>query len=62
MNAIAQMNASLRARRRLVDRLRNEFLPAILHGDDEHQEWLREAVEAFIAHKPIPAPRGKGAA
>ncbi len=41
--------------------LRTEFLPAILHGDDDHRAWLRAAVEAFIARKPIPGPRGKGA-
>jgi hypothetical protein len=41
-------------------RLRDEFLPAILHGDDEHRAWLTAAVEAFIAGEPVPPPTGKG--
>jgi hypothetical protein len=36
------------------------FAKAILHGDDEHREWLMEAAEAFIAQSPLPPPRGKG--
>src|SRR5690242_9315440 len=36
------------------------FAKAILHGDDEHREWLTEAAEAFIAGTPLPPPRGKG--
>lgn len=36
------------------------FATAILHGDDEHRGWLKEAAEAFNAGKPMPAPRGKG--
>lgn len=46
----------------IVERLREEFLPAILHGDEQHQQWLKDAVEAFIAGTPIPKPRGKGSA
>lgn len=32
----------------------------IKHGDDDHQAWLREAIEAFAAGLPKPAPRGLG--
>jgi hypothetical protein len=38
------------------------FAKAVLHGDDEHKAWLMEAAEAFISNKPLPSPRGKGAA
>jgi hypothetical protein len=27
------------------------------HGDEKHQAWLREAIEAFFDHKPRPEPR-----
>jgi hypothetical protein len=40
--------------------LRGIFLPAILHGDDEHRAWLTAAVEAYLAGDPIPAPTGSG--
>ena len=46
----------------IVKRLRSEFLPAILHGDDEHRAWLTEAVAAFLVGKPITKPRGSGSA
>jgi hypothetical protein len=36
------------------------FAIAILHGDDEHREWLLEAAREFIAGRPIPPARGKG--
>lgn len=39
-----------------------EFAAAILHGDDEHRDWLTEAAERFNAGEPLPAPRGKGTA
>lgn len=38
------------------------FATAILHGDDEHRDWLLEAAERFIAGQPLPEPRGKGTA
>lgn len=34
------------------------FVEQILHGDDEHRDWLKEAGECFIHEKPMPAPRG----
>lgn len=34
-----------------------DFVLLILHGDAVHQAWLRDAGEAFILGKPIPAPR-----
>ena len=37
------------------------FLDGILHGDDEHREWLTEATyNFFIYDKPIGEPRGSG--
>jgi hypothetical protein len=38
----------------------NELLEGILHGDDEHREWLTEAIYNWAAGKPIPEPRGSG--
>jgi hypothetical protein len=35
-----------------------DFVNLILHGDDEHKAWLREAGEAFLFGKPIPVARG----
>jgi hypothetical protein len=35
-----------------------EFTLAILHGNDEHQDWLRDAAQAFIDREPIPDRRG----
>lgn len=37
-----------------------EFAHAILHGDEEHREWLLEAAEAFNAGHALPLARGKG--
>ena len=31
---------------------------ALAHGDDEHQEWLREAIHAIYTNQPIPPTRG----
>jgi hypothetical protein len=37
------------------------FLDGILHGDDEHRDWLTEATYNFFIHdKEIPTPRGSG--
>lgn len=33
------------------------FAEAILHGDDEHRAWLREAAAAYVAGQPLPPPR-----
>ena len=38
----------------------NELLEGILHGDDEHREWLTEAINNWAEGKPIPEPRGSG--
>jgi len=32
----------------------------VKHGDQEHQDWLHEAFEAYVAGKPKPEPRGLG--
>jgi hypothetical protein len=31
-----------------------QFAEAILHGDERHRQWLKDAAEAFIAGNPIP--------
>jgi hypothetical protein len=37
------------------------FLDGVLHGDDEHREWLEEATyNFFINNTQIPTPRGSG--
>ena len=33
------------------------FVRLILHGDDEHQAWLLEAAERFLADESVPPPR-----
>jgi hypothetical protein len=38
----------------------NTLLEGILHGDDEHREWLTEAIHCWNENKPIPSPRGSG--
>jgi len=45
---------------KLEARLIDEFLPAILHGDNEHRQWLKEAFQAFVSCSDIPSPRGSG--
>lgn len=38
-----------------------KFLEGILHGDDEHREWLTEATYAFFIYgTPMGEPRGSG--
>lgn len=37
-----------------------KLLEGILHGDDEHREWLTEAVNNWAEGLPIPEPRGSG--
>ena len=37
-----------------------DLLEGILHGDDEHRDWLEEAVYAWEAGMEIPEPRGSG--
>ena len=38
-----------------------QYLDGVLHGDDEHREWLTEATYNFwVEDKDIPTPRGSG--
>jgi hypothetical protein len=38
-----------------------KYLDGVLHGDEEHREWLTEATYAFFSEdKPVPPPRGSG--
>lgn len=32
----------------------------IKHGEQDHQDWLREALQAFVSGEPKPSPRGLG--
>lgn len=36
----------------------NEFVEFILHGDENHQAWLKESVKAFLCGDPRPPTRG----
>ncbi len=38
-----------------------QYLDGVLHGDEEHREWLTEATYNFwVEGKDIPTPRGSG--
>ena len=38
-----------------------QYLDGVLHGDEEHREWLTEATYNFwVEGKEIPTPRGSG--
>jgi len=52
--ALEAENDHEEVRRRTVQ----EFTTNILHGDDEHRQWLLEAAGAFINRRPIPQRRG----
>jgi hypothetical protein len=36
------------------------FSQLILHGDEEHRQWLLSAAECFISSTDMPPPRGGG--
>lgn len=40
-----------------VDGLGNTLFDAIAHGDEEHREWLKEAIDCHFAGKPVPPVR-----
>ncbi len=31
----------------------NAFTEAVLHGSEEHKQWLREAADDFVCGRPI---------
>jgi hypothetical protein len=37
-----------------------KLLSDVLHGDQEHRDWLTEAFNAAWERKPVPLPRGSG--
>ena len=37
-----------------------QLLDDILHGDEEHREWLSESFHNAWEGKPVPNPRGSG--
>lgn len=39
---------------------KDKLYAAIAHGDQHHRCWLKEALDAFWADKPVPAPYGSG--
>lgn len=38
---------------------RKALFDAIKQGDQNHQDWLREAIDSHFAGRPVPEPRGK---
>ena len=38
-----------------AERIR-DFAELILHGDDAHRAWLKEAAEAYIRGEELPPP------
>ena len=36
----------------------DSLFDAIAHGDADHREWLKEAIENHMAGLPVPPPRG----
>lgn len=38
----------------------NRLFDAIKHGDDEHQAWLKEAIECHYSGRPVPPAIGMG--
>ena len=55
----AARSQGVRARAESRAETARQFTEAIVHGDDEHRAWLREAAEAFIAGAPMPPPRSR---
>ena len=43
-----------------MESLAQQLYRQIEHGDQEHREWLKEAVFNFFDGKPCPLPRGSG--
>ena len=39
------------------EQLQKELFEFLKHGDEKHQAWLREAIDAFFAGKPRPEPK-----
>lgn len=39
-----------------------DFAEQVLHGDQEHRNWLGAAAVAFVHGQPLPEPNGKGRA
>lgn len=37
-----------------------QLLKDVLHGDQEHKNWLTEAFHAAWNETPVPLPRGSG--
>jgi len=58
--AVGILKKEIENRDRKIAQITEVLLPVILHGSDEHRQWLTEAIEAFLANKPIPEARGTG--
>lgn len=43
-----------------AERMVLRFSELILHGDEEHREWLRLAARAFVDGVAVPPPAGLG--
>ena len=63
-----QLQEMIEERDHLLDELTEVYLKAealfdaIVHGDDEHRRWLKEAIDNYFAGKPVPEPTGLGRA
>jgi len=53
---LMELITELSARASEVER----FAQLILHGDEEHRQWLITAAECFVKGEPIPEPIGQG--
>lgn len=61
--AVKSVLAAIKRGRELAGKVNSHIVfEAIQHGDTEHRDWLREALDAVFAGRSIPTPRGKGVA
>jgi len=56
VQTLARCKAAER-RIRELERAQGSLFEAIKHGDDDHQSWLREAIEAHLHGEAVPSPR-----
>lgn len=42
----------------MVEIMMEDFVESILHGSDDHKEWLVEAGECYLRQMSPPEPRG----
>jgi len=52
-DTIKELEQSLEAAHTRSNTRLRDFVGLILHGDETHRQWLLEAVENFIAGRPV---------